>query len=64
VKGELKPILSDVFSPAKIRREGLFDVGEIKTLLQDHFSGRKDNRKPIWTLLMFEMWKERFAVSC
>jgi asparagine synthase (glutamine-hydrolysing) len=63
LKGELKPILLDVFSPARIRREGLFDVGMIETLLREHFSGEKDNRKPIWTLLMFEMWRERFVAS-
>jgi len=64
LKGELKPILLDVFSPTRIKAEGLFDPGAIEILLRDHFSGQKDNRKPIWTLLMFEMWKERFAVSC
>lgn len=60
LKGELKPILLDVFSPARIRREGLFDAGAVENLLRDHFSGRKDNRKPLWTLLVFEMWRERF----
>jgi asparagine synthase (glutamine-hydrolysing) len=64
LKGELKPILLDVFSPARIRREGLFDGGVIETLLRDHFSGQKDNRKPLWALLMFEMWKEHHHAIC
>jgi asparagine synthase (glutamine-hydrolysing) len=63
LKGELKPMLMDVFSPAKISREGLFNGEVVQTLLREHFTGQKDNRKPIWTLLMFEMWKQRFSVS-
>ena len=64
LKKELKPLLLDVFSPDRIKRRGLFDAGAVESLLKDHFSGRKDHRKQIWTLLMFEMWKDNFAPSC
>ena len=64
LKKDLKPMLLDVFSPARIRRQGLFDAKTVETLLRDHFDGRKDNRKPIWTLLMFETWRDNFAASC
>jgi len=60
-KNELKQTLLDVFSPARLKQEGLFNAETVQTLLNDHFSGKKDNRKQIWTLFMFEMWKERFA---
>lgn len=61
LKGELQPLLRDVFAPDRIARAGLFDAAVIGRLMEEHFSGRRDNRKPLWTLLMFEMWKERFA---
>ncbi|MFQ5714608.1 MAG: asparagine synthase (glutamine-hydrolyzing) [Candidatus Scalinduaceae bacterium] len=61
LRSELKQNLLEVFSPSKLKQEGLFNVGAIQTMLDDHFSGKRDNRKPIWTLFMFEMWKERFA---
>lgn len=60
-KNELKQTLLDVFSPSRLKQEGLFNADTIQALLNDHFSGKKDNRKQIWTLFMFEMWKERFA---
>ncbi len=60
-KGELRPLLLDVFTERRVREAGLFNYREIETLLQDHFSGRRDNRKPLWTLLMFELWRERWA---
>jgi len=60
-KKELKTTLLDVFSSHRLKREGLFNVDGVHKLLKDHFSGQKDNRKQIWTLLMFQMWKDRFA---
>lgn len=61
LKKELKQTLLDALSPSRLNQSGLFNAKTIKTMLDDHFSGRKDNRKPIWTIFMFEMWKERFA---
>lgn len=60
-KNELKQTLLDVFSHSRLKQEGLFNAETVQTLLNDHFSGEKDNRKQIWTLFMFEMWKERFV---
>ena len=56
IKGELKELVLDTFSESKIKREGFFDHHYLKSLLDDHFAGRRDNRKLIWTLLVFEMW--------
>ena len=61
LKNELKQTLLDNLSPSRLNQSGLFNANTIKTMLDDHFSGRKDNRKPIWTIFMFEMWRERFA---
>ncbi len=59
-KKELKPLLLDEFSPDKIRREGLFNSSVVERILGEHFAGKKDNRKEIWTLLMFQMWKKNY----
>ena len=61
LKNELKQTLLDIFSPSRFKQEGIFNVETVQALLNDHFSGKKDNRKQLWTLFMFEMWKERLA---
>jgi asparagine synthase (glutamine-hydrolysing) len=55
-QNELKDFLLDVFSKDKIVREGFFNFPYINELLHQHFTSRKDNRKQIWSLLMFELW--------
>jgi len=59
-KNELKGFVLDVFAEDKINREGYFHYAYIKRLLDEHFEGKKDNRKQLWTLLVFELWYDKF----
>ncbi|MGA1869980.1 MAG: asparagine synthase (glutamine-hydrolyzing) [bacterium] len=56
IKGELHDLFHDMLSPEKIKREGIFDSEFIASLLDDHIKSRKNNRKALWTLFMFEQW--------
>ncbi|MHB8621041.1 MAG: asparagine synthase (glutamine-hydrolyzing) [Chloroflexota bacterium] len=58
--GELKPLLLDTLNPSRIRQDGLFDEFQVRTLLEDHFAQRRDNRKPLWTLFIFQQWYDRY----
>ncbi len=60
IKGKLKPLIMDMLAKDKIKREGLFNYSYIDNLLQQHFKNKVDNRKKIWTLLMFELWLREY----
>jgi asparagine synthase (glutamine-hydrolysing) len=57
---ELRGLTTDMLSPDRISRRGLFNPKYVDRLLTDHVERRKDNRKLLWTLLMFEMWHDRY----
>jgi asparagine synthase (glutamine-hydrolysing) len=57
---ELKPLALNLFSKDKIESQGLFNYNYINKILNDHFSQRQDNRKLIWTLMIFQMWREKW----
>jgi asparagine synthase (glutamine-hydrolysing) len=61
IRGPLKELVMTTLAPDKLRREGFFQPAYVQTLLDDHLAGRRDNRKQIWTLFMFERWYERYA---
>jgi asparagine synthase (glutamine-hydrolysing) len=63
VKGPLRRLFGDVLSPDRIRREGFLNPGYVTTLLQDHLVNRRDNRKQLWTLLVWELWVNRYRPS-
>lgn len=61
--GELKDFTLDYLSEQRITKQGFFHYPYIKTLIDDHFQKRNDNRKLLWTLLVFQIWHERFIES-
>jgi asparagine synthase (glutamine-hydrolysing) len=63
VKGPLKELFGDLLSPDRIKREGFLNPEYVTTLLQDHLVNKKDNRKQLWTLLIWELWVNRYHPS-
>ncbi|TDI44503.1 MAG: asparagine synthase (glutamine-hydrolyzing) [Acidobacteria bacterium] len=57
---DLKELVQDQFAPAKLKREGFFNPDYVQKLLAQHAEGTHDNRKQLWTLLVFELWYERY----
>jgi asparagine synthase (glutamine-hydrolysing) len=56
LKGEFREALQDELSPERIRRQGLFDAVEVTRLVTEHLDGRRDHRKALWALFMFQLW--------
>ncbi len=63
VKGSLRDLFEDFLSPDRIKREGFLSSEYVSTLLKDHLMNKKDNRKQLWTLLVWELWVNRYHPS-
>ena len=63
VKGPLRELFEELLSPDRLRREGFLNPGYVETLLKEHLVNKKDNRKQLWTLLMWELWVNRYRPS-
>jgi asparagine synthase (glutamine-hydrolysing) len=63
VKGPLKELFGDLLSPDRIGREGFLNPEYVTLLLQDHLVNKKDNRKQLWTLLVWELWANHYHPS-
>lgn len=61
LRKELRDFALELFNQAKLKREGIFNHFYINQLLEEHFSGKKDHRKLLWTLMVFEMWYEKWS---
>jgi asparagine synthase (glutamine-hydrolysing) len=48
--------LKERFSVEKVEARGLFNPAGIASLLEEHLSQRADHRKPLFTLLAFDLW--------
>lgn len=63
VKGPLRDLFEDLLSPDHIKGEGFLNPAYVTTLLHEHLANRKDNRKQLWTLLVWELWMDRYRPS-
>jgi len=57
--GPLRPLVERLLDPGRLRREGLFRAEEVRRLVGEHRARRHDHHKPLWTLLAWQLWRER-----
>jgi asparagine synthase (glutamine-hydrolysing) len=60
VKGPLRELFGDLLSQDRIKKEGFLNPDYVTSLFQDHLANKKDNRKQLWTLLVWELWLARY----
>ncbi len=58
LRGPLGPWLDRLLGPDRLSQQGIFRPAEVARLVAEHRSGVRDHRKPLWTLLMFQLWHE------
>ncbi len=58
--GDLREFMLDYLSEGRIQRQGIFHYPYIKRLIEEQITKKKDNREPLWTLLVFQIWYERY----
>lgn len=60
LQGPLSELLDRTLDPARLQRQGLFRPQIVSRYIAEHRAGLRDHRKPLWTLLMFQLWYERW----
>ncbi len=60
LRGPLGPLMDSLLDPSRLARQGLFRPEEVARRVAEHRSGVRDHRKPLWTLLMFQLWHDRW----
>ena len=60
VAGDLRKMVDDLLSPARVRGRGLFRPHAVQRLVGEHRRGRQDWSMQIWQLLTLELWMQTF----
>ncbi len=58
--GPLQPLCEELLSPQALKKHGLFDERYVGVLKDAHMQGKRDNRKELWNLLVFQLWYDRY----
>jgi len=54
--GPWRELLLETLGNGRAASSGLFDQAAVDKLITEHLSGRRDRRRPLWTLLTFQWW--------
>jgi len=60
-KGELREALQEELAQTRLKKQGIFEPAEVQRLISEHLTGRRDHRKPLWTLFVFQLWHRRWV---
>jgi asparagine synthase (glutamine-hydrolysing) len=62
LRGPLRDWAEDLLDPQKLGG-GFLDVGAVRKLWADHLHGGRNWAYALWTILMFEAWRRRWATG-
>jgi asparagine synthase (glutamine-hydrolysing) len=60
LKGRLNPLMHEMLAPARLKDQGLFEPDHVQKLIGDHERGVASHHKQLWTLLVFQLWYDKF----
>lgn len=60
LRGELRDLATDVLSSTNVQMSGLLETKEVSRLLTEHLTGAHNHGKKLWTLLVFQLWYDRW----
>jgi len=61
-RGELSEFLKRTLDKKRLSCEGFFDAEKVWKLVEEHLSGRKNLRKELFNLMVFELWLSRYLL--
>jgi asparagine synthase (glutamine-hydrolysing) len=60
LRGPLAPLVEQFLGRDRLERQGIFRPEPVGRLVAEHRAGIRNHRKPLWTLLMFQLWHDRW----
>lgn len=59
---QFRPLLDELLGSSRIRDAGLFNPTTVDTLKEQHLSGRANHSHVLWSLIVFEAWRDKWLV--
>jgi len=63
LRGVLRPQVEELLGEEHLRAQGLFNPAQVRRLVAEHASGAADHRRPLWALLVLQIWLRKNAPS-
>ena len=61
LRGPLRDLGESLLSEARLESGGFLDPQTVRRMWSEHQRGVADHRKPLWTVLVFQLWLDRYG---
>jgi asparagine synthase (glutamine-hydrolysing) len=61
LRGPLRDWAESLLAPSRLAAHGFVRVGPVRRAWQEHLAGIRNWQYPLWTVLMLQAWRERWA---
>lgn len=58
---EIRPLVEDLLEPRRLAADGIFNVETVERLRREHEQGIANHSHVLWSLLVFQDWRRRWA---
>jgi len=59
----IKPMVEQFLGVSFLQKQGIFNKKMYEKIVKPHLEGRMDYTQQVWTLLMFQLWYEKYIVQ-
>ncbi|MCG3119925.1 MAG: Asparagine synthetase [glutamine-hydrolyzing] 1 [bacterium] len=63
LREELRPMMLDILSPARMQRDGLFNADYVQRLVTEHLQGAENHSHRLWALMVFNIWRDQYLAT-
>ncbi len=53
--------MDELLQPDRLRAEGIFRAETVGRLVREHLEGRENHSHVLWSLIVFQDWRRRWA---
>ena len=63
LRGPLRDWAEGLLAEKRLREGGYFEPAPIRSAWAEHLSGNRNRQYQLWTVLMFELWRETWGIG-
>lgn len=60
LRAELRPMMFELLSPERLRRQGYFNPTYVASLIKEHLAGHANHSHQLWALMVFQKWHDLY----